>query len=232
MGADAAAEDRSTRWIDEITVFIDGVAHGTVNYNHERSDIEALFPGYRNTDGTNGAIGFRVIDTTRLTNGLHTISWTVVDDQGATEGIGSRFFTVSNGTSTLTAAEVVASAGATADAKAIGAAPRADTPMLARVAWDPAAPWQWHGGEHAEPAMPAAERKWIASKRASKAAAANATRDTYTWQSTGGTAKPARNWTPKRDGSRGRPARDSWARTAWCSCGGPDRARWRATTCG
>ena len=38
-----------------------------------------------------------MIDTTTLTNGLHTISWVVTDDQGATEGIGSRFFTVSNG---------------------------------------------------------------------------------------------------------------------------------------
>jgi hypothetical protein len=47
----------------------------------------------------------------------------------------------------------VASAGATADAKTIGAAPRAGTPVLARVAWDPAAPWQWHGGDHAEPAV-------------------------------------------------------------------------------
>ena len=70
---------------------------GTVNYNHERPDIETLFPGFQNTAGSNGAIGFRVIDTTTLTNGLHTISWTVVDNQGAIEGIGSRFFTVSNG---------------------------------------------------------------------------------------------------------------------------------------
>ena len=80
-----------------ITVLVDGASIGTADYNHERPDIETLFPGFQNTAGTNGAIGFRVIDTTALTNGLHTISWTVVDNQGAIEGIGSRFFTVSNG---------------------------------------------------------------------------------------------------------------------------------------
>ena len=46
-----------------------------------------------------------MIDTTTLTNGLHTISWTVTDNLGITEGIGSRFFTVSNGAGAVTAAE-------------------------------------------------------------------------------------------------------------------------------
>ena len=87
-----------------ITVLVDGVTRGTVDYNHERPDIESLFPGFRNTAGTNGAIGFRTIDTTTLSNGLHTISWVVVDDRGVTEGIGSRFFRVSNGASAVTAA--------------------------------------------------------------------------------------------------------------------------------
>ena len=54
-------------------------------------------PASRTRPGPNGAVGFRVIDTTTLTNGLHTISWAVIDNQGASEGIGSRFFTVSNG---------------------------------------------------------------------------------------------------------------------------------------
>ncbi len=80
-----------------MTVMVDGVALGPVDYNHERPDIEMLFPGFQNTAGANGAVGFRVIDTTTLTNGLHTISWTVTDSLGVTEGIGSRFFTVTNG---------------------------------------------------------------------------------------------------------------------------------------
>ena len=45
---------------------------GTATYNNRRSDIATLFPGLNNT---NGAVGFRVLDTTTLTNGLHTIAW-------------------------------------------------------------------------------------------------------------------------------------------------------------
>ncbi len=126
-----------------ITVFIDGVAQGTVSYNHERPDIEALFPGFNNTAGPRGAVGYRIIDTTKLTDGLHTISWTVVDDQGAAEGIGSRYFTVSNGSSARTtpAAGTVSAPGA-ADIAAIAAAP-ADTTAKARRGWDLAG--TWHG---------------------------------------------------------------------------------------
>ena len=82
-----------------ISVLVDGVTVGTASYNNFRPDIAALFPGLNNS---NGAVGFRVLDTTTLTNGTHTISWVVSDNQGATEGIGSRFFTVSNGAASLT----------------------------------------------------------------------------------------------------------------------------------
>ena len=68
-----------------ITVLVDGAPVGTADYNHFRSDIAAIFPGRTNS---NGAVGFRIIDTTSLTNGMHTISWVVTDDQGSTEGIG------------------------------------------------------------------------------------------------------------------------------------------------
>jgi phosphatidylserine/phosphatidylglycerophosphate/cardiolipin synthase-like enzyme len=120
-----------------ITVLIDGVPQGRVSYNHERADIEALFPGFRNTAGSNGAVGYRIIDTTRLTNGLHTISWTVVDDQGAVAGIGSRYFTVSNGVSAATAAA--------ADPGVVESAARSDMPVLVRHGWDLAASWQSDG---------------------------------------------------------------------------------------
>ena len=91
-----------------ITVLVDGVAAGPASYNHFRGDIAFLFPGLNNT---NGAVGFRMLNTTALTNGTHTIVWVVSDDAGAAEGIGSRFFTVSNGTggiigTALTGAEV------------------------------------------------------------------------------------------------------------------------------
>lgn len=76
-----------------ITVFIDGLPVGHPDYGHPREDIQSLFPGYANTDT---AVGFYVIDTTKLANGLHSIAWTVTDSAGNMSGIGSRFFTVSN----------------------------------------------------------------------------------------------------------------------------------------
>ena len=84
----AIATDGST-----ITVFVDGVAAGHPVYNQFRSDIATLFPGLANS---NGAIGFFYIDTTALTNGMHTISWVVYDNAGHGDGIGSRYFTVLN----------------------------------------------------------------------------------------------------------------------------------------
>ena len=45
-----------------ITVFVDGVPVGSPSYNHFRSDIATLFPGLANS---NGAVGFRTINTTR-----------------------------------------------------------------------------------------------------------------------------------------------------------------------
>ena len=38
-----------------------------------------------------------MIDSTTLSNGVHTISWGVTDNAGNAEGIGSRYFTVLNG---------------------------------------------------------------------------------------------------------------------------------------
>jgi hypothetical protein len=120
-----------------ITVIVDGIARGTVSYNHERPDIEGLFPNYRNTQGPNGAIGFRVIDTTALTNGLHTISWIVTDDQGVTEGLGSRFFTVSNSTGTTTPGEVLAPIRTQ---QVVDAAPVLVEDVLGRRGWDDRSP--------------------------------------------------------------------------------------------
>jgi hypothetical protein len=79
-----------------ITVFIDGVPIGHPVYNQWRDDIASLFPGLANT---NGAIGYLQFDTRTLANGVHTIAWGVSDAAGNAEGIGSRYFTVLNGTS-------------------------------------------------------------------------------------------------------------------------------------
>jgi len=76
-----------------IDVLIDDVVVGHPAYNFGRPDIIALFPGYNNS---NGAVGYFIIDTTTLANGVHTLAWVVRDNSGATQGIGSRFFTVAN----------------------------------------------------------------------------------------------------------------------------------------
>ena len=51
---------------------------------------------HRNLDVGRGAIGALLIDTTTLTNGVHTIMWGVTDSAGRGEGLGSRYFTVLN----------------------------------------------------------------------------------------------------------------------------------------
>jgi Tol biopolymer transport system component len=115
-----------------IRVLVDGVDVGKADYNHARPDIQALFPGFNNT---NGAVGFRILDTTALANGLHTISWAVTDNMGAIEGIGSRFFSVSNGGGAVTAASTAA-APADLDDVPIDA-----TPLAGRRGWDLEAPY-------------------------------------------------------------------------------------------
>ena len=76
-----------------IDVLIDGINVGHPTYGFARSDIDSTFPGYANTGH---AVGYISIDTTKLSDGVHTIAWIVHDSLGATQGIGSRFFTVAN----------------------------------------------------------------------------------------------------------------------------------------
>jgi hypothetical protein len=52
-----------------------------------------VFPDSANSNGT---VGFFYIDTTKLANGVHTISRVVYDNQGRGDGIGSRYFTLEN----------------------------------------------------------------------------------------------------------------------------------------
>jgi hypothetical protein len=118
-----------------ISVLLDSVNIGTVTYNNARPDIQALFPGYANT---NGAIGFRLIDTTTLSSGVHTIAWLVTDSSGATDGIGSRYFTVANSGSSLFASPPDASVVVDAAGETLGgldvarATARSDAPVLVR----------------------------------------------------------------------------------------------------
>ena len=75
-----------------IQVFIDGVAVGQPGTRAARSDITAAFPSLV----TDHAVGGYIFDTTQYSNGVHTIFWVVTDTGGQTDGVGSRFFTVSN----------------------------------------------------------------------------------------------------------------------------------------
>ncbi|HLJ16291.1 MAG TPA: hypothetical protein VKV15_17460, partial [Bryobacteraceae bacterium] len=76
-----------------ITVTVDGVTLGHPVYNNFRQDIASSFPGLANT---NGAVGYFYLDTTTLTNGVHTIGWLAYDNAGRGDGLGSRFFNVLN----------------------------------------------------------------------------------------------------------------------------------------
>ena len=77
-----------------INVILDGVSVGPLtSYNLYRSDVSGLFPGLKNSGGP---VGYRVIDTTALSEGVHTIAWVATDDAGKATGIGSRYFTVQN----------------------------------------------------------------------------------------------------------------------------------------
>ena len=84
-----------------INVYVDGVNLGHPTYNIYRSDIASLFPGCVNSIG---AAGYFHLDTTAYDNGVHTIQWTARDSGGDTDGIGSRYFSISN-TATSTSSE-------------------------------------------------------------------------------------------------------------------------------
>lgn len=76
-----------------ISVYVDGVNLGHPNYNIYRPDIASMFPNYCNC---NGAVGYFYLDTTAYENGVHIIQWVVTDNEGYTDGIGSRYFTIQN----------------------------------------------------------------------------------------------------------------------------------------
>jgi len=81
-------KDGSTIW-----VWVDGVQVGHPVYNQYREDIAALYPEYNNAQG---AEGYYHLDTTMYENGVHTIAWSVMDDEGEVDGIGSRYFFTDN----------------------------------------------------------------------------------------------------------------------------------------
>ncbi len=158
-----------------ITVFIDGVAKGTVAYNQCRGnvgnpvppgvfcndDVASIFGNatpqapltprgsnptkYRNLDAQRGAIGAFNINTLTLTNGVHTIAWSVTDSAARADGVGSRFFTVLNGspiTDVKAVAELLRAPAVNRGSAAMldGFAPEPGT-LVARTGFDPKAPY-------------------------------------------------------------------------------------------
>jgi hypothetical protein len=84
-----------------VQVSIDSGPLQPVVYGDARSDIAGAFTGFSNSAAAGGHF---IIDWTTLTPGPHTIGWLITDDCNRADGVGSRFFTVSGGTS-LTSAE-------------------------------------------------------------------------------------------------------------------------------
>jgi hypothetical protein len=107
-----------------ITVVVDGVAVGHPGALGARADIQALFPGYANT---NNAVGGFPLDTTAYVDGLHTIAWVVTDSAGETKGIGSRYFTIDNGSGGSLVQSIAA------DASAADSSPLPDAGAAVRV---------------------------------------------------------------------------------------------------
>ncbi len=89
-----------------LSVWVDGVQVGQPVYGGFREDIAALFPGYNNSDG---AAGYFYLDTSAYANGVHTIAWVAEDDAGNSDGIGSRYFSITNyGTDRITSPAIQA----------------------------------------------------------------------------------------------------------------------------
>jgi YVTN family beta-propeller protein len=78
-----------------VKVSIDSRPLEPVVYGGARSDVARSFQGFSNSETAGGHF---IFDWSTLTNGSHTIGWLVTDDCGRAEGIGSRFFTVTTGT--------------------------------------------------------------------------------------------------------------------------------------
>ena len=100
-----------------------------------RADLAALFPAPQ-YPGIDTALGVATLDTTTLTNGVHTIAWVVTDDHGTASGIGSRYFTVSNDTAPALRSNVEAPSTAHA------ALTREHAALVWRSGYDQSAPYQ------------------------------------------------------------------------------------------
>jgi hypothetical protein len=100
---------------------------------------------YRNLDAGRGPMAGYFLDTTKLRNGVHTIAWGVTDSAGRGEGIGSRYFTVLNGSADALPAGSDSYGGTLALGLDATAAARRGVPAVAAEAALLAAPAQSRG---------------------------------------------------------------------------------------
>ena len=100
-----------------VQVSIDSGPLQPVVYGDNRTDIAGAFPGFSNADAAGGHFLF---DWSTLANGTHTIGWLITDDCNRADGVGSRFFNVTNGPN-LTAARPGAVSAIAAPSLAAGA---------------------------------------------------------------------------------------------------------------
>ena len=98
-----------------VSVLVDGVTIGSPAGWAARPDLTALFPA-ADYAGIARALGLFSLDTTTLTNAVHSIAWIVTDNQGGAAGVGSRYFTVANGSSVTVAPATTAAIAAHATA--------------------------------------------------------------------------------------------------------------------
>src|SRR5262249_14269857 len=98
-------------------------------FNFFRPDVSNLFTGLKNSGGP---VGYKIIDTTALSEGLHTIAWSVTDDGGITTGIGRRLFTVMHAEWAPSRRASLAAVSPAFSARDVGPAD-APTPIPARV---------------------------------------------------------------------------------------------------
>ena len=131
-----------------IGAIVDGASLPNVaTYGLPRPDVAAYFasPTYANANGPGAQFS---IDTTQIADGLHTIVWYAVDNLGVPQGIGSRYFTVSNGAASQVAAPSSVQARSAA---AVRALPRAGAFVWNRQGFTDR-PWslQWSGAKTPE----------------------------------------------------------------------------------
>ena len=122
-----------------LMVYVDGQPIGSPSYNHYRADVATTFPGLANSSGP---VGFRYIDTTTLSNGLHTIVWTATDNAGVISGLGSRYFRVSNG---VAATSTTAAMTSIHSGDELASVALDTSPLAGRRSWDAEKPWQNYG---------------------------------------------------------------------------------------